>query len=95
MEELVPTLLIAYDLNAPGQRYGELIEAIKALGAWWHHLDSTWLVVTTATATAVRDALLAHVDAGDELLIADVTGDGRAWYGFSDSGSAWLKDTWT
>ena len=38
------TKLIAYDLNAPGQNYDDLIKAIKGLGAWWHHLDSTWLV---------------------------------------------------
>ena len=89
------TLLIAYDLNAPGQDYDGLIEAVKNLGRWWHHLDSTWLVVTASTATAVRDALAAHLDAGDELLVVDVTGDGRAWRGFSESGSRWLKDTWT
>lgn len=91
----MPTLLIAYDLNAPGQDYDSLIDAIKALGTWWHHLDSTWLVVTPLTATSARDSLATHLDAGDELLIVDVTGDGRAWRGFSDRAAKWLKATWT
>lgn len=46
-EDKVPTLLIGYDLNAPGQDYGDLIEAVKASGARWHYLDSTWLVKTS------------------------------------------------
>ncbi|WP_209021761.1 hypothetical protein [Nocardioides sp. 503] len=35
-------LLITYDLNTPGQGYTALHDEIKSLGAWWHHLDSTW-----------------------------------------------------
>lgn len=91
----MPTLLIAYDLNAPGQDYDELIDAIKGLGTWWHHLDSTWIVVTRSTAASARDTLAQHVDAGDELLVVDVTGRTRAWSGFNSSGSKWLKETWT
>lgn len=34
-------LLISYDLNKPGQKYERLYEKIKALGTWWHYLDST------------------------------------------------------
>lgn len=88
------TKLIAYDLNSPGQKYSELIEAIKALGAWWHHLDSTWIVRTTKSSEAVRDELKKYLDNGDELLVVDVTGDNRAWCGFNESGSKWLKETW-
>ena len=40
------TYMIGYDLNRPGQDYPALIDAIKRLGTWWHHLDSTWIVVT-------------------------------------------------
>eukprot|EP01133_Synstelium_polycarpum_P023115 gene23115-27715_t len=69
------TKLIAYDLNSPGQKYDDLIAAIKDLGAWWHHLDSTWLVKTTLSTSALRDSLKKHIDSGDELLVVDVTGD--------------------
>lgn len=87
------TLLVGYDLNRPGQNYGDLIDYLKGLGAWWHHLDSTWLVNTTRTPTQVRDGAAAFLDPGDELLVIDVTSDARAWRGFSDSGSNWLKHT--
>ena len=86
------TLLIGYDLNRPGQDYPNLFDGIKRLGAWWHHLDSTWLVQTDLTPVQVRDELKALIDAGDELLVIDVTGRARAWRGFNEQGSAWLKN---
>jgi hypothetical protein len=87
------TLLIGYDLNKNDSDYFELIDAIKTMGAWWHHLDSTWLVKTDLNAVAIRDALRPHLDANDELLVVDVTDDARAWCGFSEKGSKWLKET--
>lgn len=87
------TLLIGYDLNKNDADYAELIDAIKELGsAWWHHLDSTWLVKTDLSATAVRDALKPYLDSNDEMLVIDVTGDWHAWIGFNAKGSAWLKE---
>jgi hypothetical protein len=88
------TLMIGYDLNKPEKDYEPLIKAIKALGAWWHHLDSTWLVNCAKTATEVRDTLKAQIDGNDELLVIDVTGRARGWTGFSDSASKWLKETY-
>jgi hypothetical protein len=74
--------------------YPALFQAIKGLGgAWWHHLDSTWLVKSSMTATEARNVLKQHIDADDELLVIDVTGDARAWAGFNESGSKWLKET--
>lgn len=85
------TYLIGYDLNAPGQDYKELIEAIKTLGAWWHHLDSTWIVKHDGPATNIRDTLQPHIDANDELLVVKLTGE-AAWVGFNTKGSTWLKN---
>lgn len=86
------TLLIGYDLNK-AKDYPALHDAIKTLGPWWHHLDSTWLVKASRSAAEVRDALRQHIDADDELLVIDVSGDARAWTGFNASGSKWLKET--
>lgn len=88
------THLIGYDLNK-NKDYTELIAAIKTLGPWWHHLDSTWVVKTNLTAKQVRDALGPHIDGDDELLVVDVTGRARAWKGFSKRGSDWLHNTWS
>jgi len=83
------TVLVGYDLNRPGQDYTSLFEAIKSLGAWWHHLDSTWLIKTSYSAEYVRDSLRPHLDNNDELLVTSLTGE-AAWHGFSDSGGSWL-----
>lgn len=85
------TYIISYDLNRPGQDYESLYKAIKQLGAWWHHLDSTWVVVTQKSAAQVRDVLTPEVDANDKVLVVRSAGEG-AWRGFNDKGSQWLKD---
>lgn len=89
------TILIGYDLKSPGRDYTSLYEGIKALGPpWWHHLDSTWLINTEKSAAAVRDALKEHLDRNDELLVIDVSGRSRAWHGFNERGSKWLRDSY-
>jgi hypothetical protein len=83
--------VIGYDLNKPGQDYSDLFEALKSYGAWWHHLDSTWIVVTDQSAARVRDNLKQYMDKNDELLVATI-GAPAAWSGFDDKGSQWLKE---
>jgi hypothetical protein len=89
------TILIAYNLNDPDQDYEALRDVIKGLGsAWWHHLDSLWIVKTTMTPRGVRDALAKVLDTTDKILVIDVTKRSRAWRGLSDRGSLWLKQTY-
>lgn len=83
--------MIGYDLNKPGQDYTELHEAIKAYDNWWHYLDSTWIIVTNDSAAEVRDNLKVHIDSGDELLVAKLSGE-AAWTGFVKRGSDWLME---
>lgn len=85
------TYIICYDLNRPGQNYSELYEAIKALGTWWHCLDSTWIVKSGLTSVQVRDKLSSCIDGNDRLLVATLSGD-AAWIGFNDKCSSWLKN---
>lgn len=88
------TICICYDLNRPGQNYSSLIEAIKNCGTTWCHCPaSTWFVVTSMSATQVRDLLRQHVDSGDELLVFPV-GSNAAWQGISDECAAWFRNNW-
>lgn len=80
--------LISYDLNAPGKNYDRLYDAIKSLGGWWHHLDSTWIVTHPGPATAIRDKLMPYLDRNDKLLVAHCSGE-AAWTRFD---SQWLKN---
>jgi len=70
--------MITYDLHAPGRDYSDLHDAIKALGPWWHYLESTWIVVTTLSPAAVWSRLESVVDTNDNVLVIDVTGRARA-----------------
>lgn len=87
------TYLIGYDLTDKAEdAYTELEQAIKSLGStWWHHLDSTWIVVTELSATEVRDKLTPHLKSNDKILVVK-SGREAAWRGFNDRGSTWLKD---
>jgi hypothetical protein len=86
------TILVGYDLNKPGKDYRPLITKLKSFQTWWHHLDSTWLIRTSHSVVQVRDMLWALMDANDELLVVDVTGDVMAWAGIAANGSNWLKN---
>lgn len=70
---------IQYDLNRPGQNYADLHAAIKSCGAWWHYLDSSWLVDTTLTASGIWTRLSPHIDKNDNMLIIGVTRDFAGW----------------
>lgn len=87
------TLCVSYDLNAPGKNYARLIEAIKSYDNWWHYLDSTWLIITSQSPSAVRDHLSQFIDANDELLVFNV---GTTWAGtgFDTKAYDWLHTNW-
>lgn len=71
--------LITYDLNKPRQNYAGLYEAIKELGAWWHYLDSTWIVDTSLNSSQIYDRIHPTMDSNDYLLIIRVTRDYKGW----------------
>lgn len=89
------TYLIIYDINQEGAAYREankrLTNRIKELfNTWWHHLDSTWIVVTNMTSEQIRDDLMRVLDSNDELLVVR-SGNYGAWSGFSSKAGTWLK----
>jgi hypothetical protein len=85
------TLLVGYDLNAPGKDYKPLWEKLKSYGTWWRHLDSTWIVKTSLTVVQLHDVLKPLMDDNDELLVIDISGDAAAWSGIDVKGSRWLE----
>lgn len=85
------TYIVSYDLRKPRRDYESLFEAIKSESNWWHHLGSTWVVISTKSAMQLTDKLKATMDDDDKILVAESGGVG-AWFGFTDKGSQWLKD---
>lgn len=82
---------INYDLNSPGQNYDDLYEEIKQQGAWWHYLESMWLVDTSKSTSTIRDNLSPHLDNNDEILVTKLSGSWSSW-GLSDNAEDWLHD---
>ncbi|WBL82128.1 hypothetical protein I3J27_17480 [Bradyrhizobium xenonodulans] len=70
---------INYDLKKPGHDYDGLYEAIKGCGAWWHYLESTWLVDTALTADGIWERVKSHVDGNDRMLIVVVSNPKSGW----------------
>src|SRR3984885_181207 len=88
------TVLIAYDIHPPeGEAYENLTEKIRSLGAWWHHLETTWIVKSIQTPGEIRDQLRANIGSDDQLLVIDISGDRAEWAGVNDAGSKWLKES--
>ena len=79
--------IIGCGLREPGRDYIDLVEAIEHLGsAAWPCLEATWVVNSDKTATQIRDALKSFLAAGDDLIVAELTGT-AAWRGLQ-GGSA-------
>ncbi|MFK4530450.1 hypothetical protein ABIF90_008431 [Bradyrhizobium japonicum] len=96
LERGLASILIAYDIHpATGPAYDNLVQAIQSMGAWWHHLETVWIVRSDKTPEEIRDVLKVYVGADDQLLVLDISGDRAGWVGVSDAGSRWLKDNIT
>lgn len=82
--------LISYDLKVPGRNYEGVISALKSAPAWWHYLESTWIIRTELTIAAWNDKLISQMDKNDSLLIIDVTGKPRNGW-LSKKAWEWLR----
>lgn len=91
-QDHLSTILIAFDMHH-GQHsaYRRMAEAIQSLGAWWHHLETVWIVKSDKTPEEIRDKLSSHIDADDQLIVVDITRSGIEWAGINEAGSNWLK----
>ena len=68
-------ILISYDLKQPDRDYATLYEAIKSTSnAWWHYLESVWLVDTQLEPEDCYRIIRTTIDENDSLFIVDITG---------------------
>lgn len=73
-------LLVTYDLNRPGQSYGDLYDVLKRNSvSWWHYLDSTWLLETQLTPPQMSKVIRQYLDQNDHILLIQVTGNYDGW----------------
>lgn len=86
------TILVSYDLIAPGKDYSRLWEHLRSYSSWTKPLESVWLLKTQRSATEVRDNLKSHIDKNDKLLVIDVTSKAAAWHNLGDKINQWIKN---
>lgn len=84
------TILISYDLRAPGRDYTKLWDHLRSY-PWAKPLESVWLIRTTLTAVQVRDAAGNYIDQNDRIFAADITNSGWAALNIPNEVVSWLK----
>lgn len=72
---------ITYDLNATGQNYEKVINAIKdaSTGVWCTYWKSSYLIQTNLTVQQVSDKITPHLDSNDRLLVIEVKHNYQGW----------------
>jgi hypothetical protein len=73
----------------PGKNYEPLLKRIKDYGAWAKLSDSAYLILTDSTPVAVRDNLVAVLDANDKIFVGNAPAP-AAWRGLPDDVSKWI-----
>lgn len=73
--------MVTYDLNNPGQRYDDVIQAIKeaSTGVWCTYRESSYLIQSNLSVQQVFDRIAPHLDSNDKLLIIEVKENYQGW----------------
>lgn len=67
-------------LSRPAGEYPTLSGAVQSVGvAWWQVADSTWLIQSDRSASAVRDAIASAINADDVALVFPVNVGPAMW----------------
>lgn len=70
--------IVTYQLRKK-KNYVGLFEQLEASPAWWHYLDSTWLVATQEDANQLCDRLAPHLDKEDSILVIQAGTEMQGW----------------
>ena len=66
-------LVVTLDLHGPAAAYDKLYDTLKKQGTWWHYMRWTWLLDTSHSPSEVIDALQAHIQSEDRVLVVPLT----------------------
>ena len=79
--------MITYDLNSTGQKYENVIKAIKdaSTGAWCTFWKSSYLIKSYLTADQISAKITPHLDQNDRMIVVEVkTNNYQGWLGAKD-----------
>lgn len=85
--------MITYDLNSTGQRYSELISAIKKAsnGCWCTFWKSSYLIQSPLSPSQITDRLKPYLDSNDRLIVIEVKRNYQGW--LTDDEWSYINDT--
>jgi hypothetical protein len=83
--------MITYDLNAEGQKYDKVIQAIKdSSDAWCTYWKSSYLIKSDLTPNQIQEKIKPNLDSNDRLLIIEVKNNYQGW--LSEEQWEWIKN---
>lgn len=72
--------MITYDLNSKGQKYDEVIKAIKNSALYWcTYWKSSFLIKSNLTPNEISDNITPYLDSNDSLIIIEVKNNYQGW----------------
>lgn len=84
------TLLVAYDLHAPGQKHANLLEAVKSYGDWAKLSESAYAISTRYEVQSVKEDLMSYIDDNDNLYVITLS---RPWSAYGPKKvTEWLRN---
>ncbi|MDB8436742.1 hypothetical protein GMB34_13500 [Turicibacter sanguinis] len=76
----MPAYMITYDLNSTGQKYDEVIKAIKdSSSAWCSYWKSSYLIKSSLTPDQIVDNVKPHLDNNDRFIVIEVKNNKQGW----------------
>src|SRR5262245_53837897 len=87
-------LFVTYDLNAPGQNYDKVEQAIKSLGSWAKVQYSFWYVKSGYNASQAAEIVRRAQDHNDSLIVVDATNNDAYWYNLKPEVSKFIQQNW-
>lgn len=84
--------MITYDLNSIGQRYNELISAIKKAsnGCWCTFWKSSYLIKSPLSPSQITGRLKPYLDSNDRLIVIEVKRNYQGW--LTDDERSYIND---
>jgi len=71
--------LITYNLKTANWNYTGFFTALQNIGAWWHYLDTTWIIKTSYTPQQIYSMLAPHLSKNDLILVTKISGTSFGW----------------
>lgn len=76
----MPAYMITYDLNSSGQKYDEVIKAIKDSSSdWCSYWKSSYLIKSSLTPDQIVNNVKPHLDNNDRFIVIEVKNNKQGW----------------